>query len=47
MKEFKKLDYFDLASTPINKIWTMFNVTDKGHSTEEANQVEKNTETTK
>ena len=39
MKEFNKLDYFDLASTPINKIWTMFNVTDKGHSTEEANQV--------
>ena len=39
MKEFNKLDYFDLASIPINKIWTMFNVTDKGHSTEEANQV--------
>ncbi len=36
MKDIKKLDYFTLASKPIQDIEKLFNVTEEGHSTEEA-----------
>src|SRR5690625_7925126 len=39
MKEFKKLDYFELASKPIKEIWEIFNATEEGHSSEKADQV--------
>jgi ATPase, P-type (transporting), HAD superfamily, subfamily IC len=39
IKDIKKLDYFELASKPLEEIWKMFNVTEKGHTTDEADQV--------
>src|SRR5690625_3615039 len=39
IKDIKKLDYFELASKPLEEIWKMFNVTEKGYTTDEADQV--------
>lgn len=39
IKDITKLDYFELASKSLKEIWEMFDVTEKGYTIDEANQV--------